>query len=148
VGDHTASPDNGAFADGHTTKYGRIATNGCTAFDERRNAFPVCFGLQFSPLVRGPWILVVDEHHAVTDKDAVLNGHAFADEGVTGNLDPTADLCAFLDFHKRANLRLVANFTAVQIDEGIDLDISAQRHVGCDAHKIPWSHQSPPGFRY
>ena len=146
--DHAARSDDGLFANRHPTQDGSIAADGRTALDERRNALPVGFGLQFSPLVRGPWILVVDEHHAVTDKNAVLNRHAFADEGVTTNLDPTADLGAFLDFHKRANLRLVANLTAVQIDEGIDLDISAQSHVGCDAHKIPWSHQSPPGFRH
>ena len=93
-------------------------------------------------------MFVVDEHHAVTDENAVFNRHPFSNEGVTRDFDPAPDLGVLLDLDKRADLAFIANFTAIQVGEGIDLDILAQFHVGCDAHKIPGCHRRPPSFRH
>ena len=56
----------------------------------------------------------------------------------------TANLCTLLDLYKGTKFTVIADLAAIQVDEGINLDILAQFHVGCDAHKIPCCHLSPP----
>ena len=43
----------------------------------------------------------------------VFDGHAFADEGVAGNLAAPANLGVFLDFDESANLGVIANGATV-----------------------------------
>ena len=65
-------------------------------------------------------MLVVDKYDAVPDEDFVLDRHAFANKGVTGNLAVSSYEDAFLDFHERADFGVIANLTTVEIDEVID----------------------------
>ena len=53
----------------------------------------------------------------MSDEDVVLDVHAFANEGVTGDFATLADRCVFLDFDKCADLGLVADFAAVNVDK-------------------------------
>src|SRR5712691_527896 len=72
----------------------------------------------------------------MTDKDLVLDGHAFADEGVTRDLDVASDFSIPLDFHKRADLCIVADVATVEVDESMNLNIHAQLDVRCDSAKF------------
>ena len=96
---------------------------------------PVALGLQ--PSIRGgARPAVVDEHHAVTDEHVVLDRHAFADEGVRRNLAAATDDRVLLNLDEGADLRVVADPAAVEIDErrvedrhaGSKDDIGGYRH--------------------
>jgi len=65
----------------------------------------------------------------MADETLILDGHALADESVTGNFAPLADDRAALDFNERADTRAVADSAAVEIDEGVDLDAFAEFNV-------------------
>jgi len=148
VRDDAARADDGTLADGHAAQDGGIAADGRAALDQGGDALPIGFGLQAAAVCRGTRVSVVDEHDAMPDEDLVFDGHPFADEGVARDLHPAADADTFLDLHEGADLALVADLTAIQVDESIDPHILAQFHVGCDAHKIPCFHLPPPGFRH
>src|SRR5262245_12041451 len=55
-------------------------------FDDCREQLPVGVGLQAPVSGRGPWTLVVDEQHPVTDEDVVLDRHSVTDERVALDL--------------------------------------------------------------
>jgi hypothetical protein len=77
----------------------------------------------------------------VADEDLVLDLDALADERVALNLAAPPDHGSFLDLDERSDLRLVADFTAVEIDELGELHIFSQLHVRCDTeiffHAVP-----------
>src|SRR5262249_59221391 len=58
---------------------------------------------------------------------------ALADEGVAGDLAAASDRRALLDFDEGADLGLVADLAAVEIDEARQLDVLPEFHVGSDA---------------
>ncbi len=147
MSDHAARADDGAFPDRQTAKDRSVAPDGGAALDPCADAGPIRLALQRTRIVCSGGIFVVYENHAVTDKDGVFNGHPFADEGMTGDLDHAADPGALLNLHERADLGPIADLTAIEVREGIYRYIAAQFHVGCDAHKIPWCHQLPPWSR-
>lgn len=146
--DHTACPNDGLLANGHATQDRGIAANGCATLDQCRDALPVVLRLQVPLFCYRPRVSIVDEHHSVADEDAVFNSHTLTNKGMAGNLHPAADSRPFLDLDKGTNLALVTNFTAIQVDVGINLDISAQFHIGCDAHKIHVYHRLSPLSRH
>src|SRR2546423_7028563 len=61
------------------------------AFDDRREQLPIIRRLELPGLGRRPRVLVVDEQHAVSDKDLVLDRHARADEAMALDLAARAD---------------------------------------------------------
>src|ERR1700733_13540978 len=65
----------------------------------------------------------------MSDKYVVLDLDAFADECMTRDLAAFSDRGVFLDFDKRADLRLVPNFTPVEIDEFGKLDALSKLNV-------------------
>ena len=70
---------------------------------------------------------VVDEHHAVTDEHPVPDRDAVADEGVALHLAALADHRAALDLDERADLSPVADRAAVEVREGPDDHVVAER---------------------
>ena len=92
------------------------------------------------PAGRGAWIVVVDEIDAVTDEDLVFNGHAFADEGVAGNLAVASDRDAFLNLDERADPGAVPDLTTVEIDEVVNVYVATELDVRRDLANSP-SHQ-------
>src|SRR5262245_27180024 len=82
----------------------------------RGDELPIGFGLRPS-IDRGARILVVDKHHAVTNKNVILDRHAFADKTVRRNLASRPDHRVLLDFDKGSDLGVSAYATAVKIDE-------------------------------
>ena len=79
---------------------------------------------------------IVDERHAVTDEDVVFDGDAFANKGMAGNLAIAADGGILLDLDECANLGVIADLAAVQVDELGELDVLAQLYVRCDTEDI------------
>src|SRR2546426_2344312 len=76
--------------------------------DARRHDLPVGLGLERAAGGRAR-IAIVDEHHAVTDEDLVLDRHPLAQERMRGDLAPGADAHALLNLDERTDLRLVAD---------------------------------------
>src|SRR5580704_297159 len=116
-GDHAASAHNGVFADGDIRKDGRSGADRRALLNYGALDLPVGLGLQISVRCGRTRVAVVDEHHAMADKDVVFNGHAFTDEGVARYLAALADARVLLDFDERSNLGFVANFASIKIDE-------------------------------
>src|SRR5690606_10031907 len=68
-------------------------------------------------------------HDAMADEDAVLDGHAFANEAVAGNLAILADDGVALDFDERADAAARADATPVEVDEiGVVYDHALVQH--------------------
>jgi hypothetical protein len=49
--------------------------------------------------------------------------HAFADKSMAGDLAIRTDPCIFLNFDKRTDFRIIANFTTIQVDKVEDFYI-------------------------
>jgi hypothetical protein len=98
-------------------------------FRWKKLRLPVLLALQGADPVRGPRVLVVDERYPVSDEHIVLDGHAFADERVALDLAVPADAGVLLHFHECPDLRIVADRTAVKVDELGQTDILAELHV-------------------
>ena len=79
--------------------------------------FPVSFGLQLSAGRCSSGIAIVDEGYAVADEDVIFDHDPFADKSVTGNLAALANRGVLLNLDESTDLRLVAYFTSVEIDE-------------------------------
>ena len=147
MGNNAAGSDDRPFADRDPAQDGGVAADRSALLDKRGNAGPIRFRLQLSGLRRCARVSVVDERHAVADEDLVFYGHPFTDERMAGYLDSLPDPGALLDLYEGPDPGLIADLTAIQVGEGINPDTAAQSHVGCDAHKIPCFHRSPPGSR-
>ena len=85
--------------------------------DERLLNLPVCLGLERPHCRRGARVSVIDEHDSMTNKDVVLYGDAFANEGVAGDLAAFPDAGVLLNFNKGANLCFRPNFASVEVNE-------------------------------
>src|SRR5207244_2140936 len=90
-GHHGAGADQCTFADDDPAENDRTAADGGASVDAGGNHFPIGGGLRRAVRINGGGIAVIDEHDAVPDETLVLDGHAFADEGVAGNFAPLAD---------------------------------------------------------
>src|SRR2546425_115983 len=106
--------------------------------------FPVLLGLQRTVRSCGARVGVVDECDAVADEDVVLDGHAFANERVAGDLAVLADVRVLLNFDKGTDLGVVAYFAAIEVDEPRQLDAFAQLHIGRNAEILAHSSIALP----
>ena len=70
----------------------------------------------------------------MADEHVILDGHAFADEGVAGDLAPPANAGILLNLDEGADLGFVADLAAIEIDELRKLDVFPELHVGRNAH--------------
>src|SRR6266436_7322453 len=117
LSDYTACANDGVFADHHICQdRGPRTYRGPLFYDSSLNG-PILFGLQFT--VRGDrtWIAVVDECDAMTDENAILNIDTFTDKRVTGDFAILSNSGVFLNFDEGANLCVIADFTAVEVDK-------------------------------
>src|SRR5260370_17618911 len=65
-------------------------------------------------------------------ENIVFNGHPFANKTMARDLAILADSGVFLNLYEGAYLGVIANFTAVEIDELGKLHILSQLHIGRD----------------
>lgn len=128
--DDGAGPDNRMFSDGDAAKQGCVGADGGTLLDDGRETSPVRLRLGTSVFVGGPGQQVVGEHDAVADKDIILNGDATADEGMTGNLASSTDPNLLLDLYEGSDLRVVSDFTPVEIDEAKESNARPELNIG------------------
>src|ERR1035437_4795209 len=117
LGHHTSRTYNCIFAHRNLGEYGRAGTDRGSLLDDCPLHGPVALGLERPLSARGTGIRVVDEHHAMTDENAVFDGHAFANERVAGDLAALSYFRVLLNLDKRADFRIIADFTTVQINE-------------------------------
>jgi hypothetical protein len=134
LGDYATGSHNGVFADCGIGKDRRTRTHGCSLLDYGPLDFPVGLGLQIPVSRSCPRIAVVDEHHAVADEDVVLNHDALTNKRMTRDLAPLANGCVLRDFNEGADLRFIADFTSVKVDELGELDVSSKLYVWRDAY--------------
>jgi len=84
------------------------------------------------------------------DEDLVLDGDALADERVARHFAAPADGGIFLHFDEGADLRPVADRTAVEVDEAGELHVAPEPHVVRDClvliHKVTLSRRQRAPF--
>lgn len=73
----------------------------------------------------------------MTDKAVIFNMDTFTDKGMRGNLAVFTNKGVLLNFYKRADFGIIADFTAVEIDEVVDFDIFTEFDVVDIFHKDP-----------
>jgi len=112
--------DEGAATDRHPAQDGAARADGGAALHERGFADPVLICGHGADSGGGSRAPVVDERHVVPDEHFVLDGDAFANEAVAGDLAAPADAGSFLYFDEGADLGLVADRAAVKVSEGVD----------------------------
>src|SRR5262245_2524652 len=134
-GDYAAGPDDRVLANLDSAEDRRAGADSGAAAHDRRHHGPVAVALELAALVHGAREAIVDEHHAVSNEDVILDLDTFADEGMARNLDAAANLRALLDFDECTDARFVADLTAVQVDELVDLDVLAKLDVRRDRLK-------------
>ena len=115
--DDAAGTDDGAVTNGDAAQDGGVGADGGAFFDDGGDYFPIVFGLDAAGFGCGAGIAVIDEHHAVTDKNIVFDGDAFADKGMALDLAVFADESIFLDFHERTHPGAVIDLAAIEVDE-------------------------------
>ena len=69
----------------------------------------------------------------MSDEDVVLDGHAFTDEAVAGDLAVLSDSGPFLYFDERPYFGVVADFTAIEVHEVLDLYVVPKFYVRGDS---------------
>jgi hypothetical protein len=111
------SANQGELANSNAAHNGGIAADGYLVFHYGSHQLPVFFCLQLAAFADGPWVLVVDKHHAVPDEYAITYVDALADEGVTGDLAPGADGHALLYLNKCTNSAFGFYDAAIQIHQ-------------------------------
>jgi hypothetical protein len=80
---------------------------------------------------------IVREYDSPPDVHVVAQTDAFADKAVGSDAAVTPDIHALLDFDERANIRIVADRTAVQVDRSGDSHIGSEGHIDdADAAQI------------
>jgi hypothetical protein len=90
---------------------------------------PVLFCLQLAGASRGARIAIVNERDPMSNEDVVFDRHALANKCVARNLAAVTDLRILLDLYESADLRLIADFTAIKIDELREHYVLAQLDV-------------------
>lgn len=127
--------DQGAGTDRHTTQYHRAAADRGPTADTRGDHAPVLLGLKSAP-GGGPRVQVVDEHHAMPHEDLVFNRYTFTNERVTLNLAVGANRDVFLNLDERADARIVADFTTIEVNERVQGDVFPQPDVRGDPDEV------------
>src|SRR3954470_13814328 len=100
-GDHRSRPYQGALADADAAQDRGVAADRSAILDE--GLFHLPFIADGLAIDAGPRGLVIDEHHAMTDKHVVTDMHAFTDKSVRRNLAAFPDAGAALDLDKGAD---------------------------------------------
>jgi len=73
--------------------------------------------------------LVIDEDDAMSDEDAIADGHSFTDKRVALDLAVGSYLHASLDLDDRANPSAIPDTTAVQVGERSDMHLLAELDI-------------------
>src|SRR6266568_6745657 len=107
AGDYASGTHHGILADRQVGQDGGARPNRSSALDQGGCDFPILLGLQGAARRRGVRVDIVDERHSVPDEDVVLNGYAFTDEGVAGDLAVAPDPGVLLDLDKCADLGVI-----------------------------------------
>src|SRR5580658_7667956 len=97
--DHCARSYNGIFTNAEVGKDSGARPDGGAFLDDRFLDLPVGFGLQTSTGGSGTWVGIIDEHHAMADKNVVFDGYTFTDEGVAGDLAAFSNRSLLLDLY-------------------------------------------------
>src|SRR5690242_16161631 len=104
-----AGADQRACADRHAAHDHRPRSDRSAFLHDRRS--------RSAPHVGCTRFEVVDEHHAMTDEDVVLERHAFAQEAVRRNLAASPDAYIPLYLSEGSDARLRTYYASVQIHE-------------------------------
>ena len=124
------------FSDGDATQERCARTNRSAPFDQSFLNDPIRFGLQLPGRASCPGIAVVDESYPVPDEHLRLDGDAFTDERMTGDLAAITHSCSFLNFDEGPNPSVVADLAAVEIYKCVNRHVAAELNVGGNALEI------------
>src|SRR5579859_7966360 len=113
---HSARPDERVLANRHPPQDRGVGADGGARLHQRVGHHPIRLDLEGAVFVDSPRVEIVDEHDPVAHEYAVLDGHALADEGMTGNLTVRADFDTPLDLDEGADGRAGTDPAAVEVD--------------------------------
>jgi hypothetical protein len=113
------------LSDGYARQDGGIAADRRMTLDQCGDDDPVRIGLQTAIRINGARVRVIGEHDPMADENTVFQRHAFADEGMAGDLAVFSDKDVFLDFDERADARSRADRAAIEIHEISMMDDTA-----------------------
>jgi hypothetical protein len=94
--------------------------------------------LQLAEPVCRSGIAVVDEYYVMANEHPIADRDALANKRVARNLAVSADVYTLLYFDKGANLCVIADFAAVEINKAVNLNTFAQLNVRRDFLKSRW----------
>src|ERR1041384_8399668 len=127
--DDGARPHHRALADAHAAQDGGPGADRGIVLDPGLGQRPVPGPLGGAIVVAGPRGAVVDERDPVPDEHPVGDVDARADEGVGRDLAMVADRYAALDLDERADPRVRADTTPVQVHELVDCRALTDYHI-------------------
>ena len=82
----------------------------------------------------------------MTDEHVVLNGDAFANKAMAGDLAVLPDGCVLLDFNKGSDFRVLSDLAAVKVDEFRKLNPASQFHIWSNRAEFVHSHTNSPSI--
>src|SRR3989338_3772796 len=134
---YCAGTDHSALANGYAAHDDCTAPDGCTSADPAGNQFPVICVLQ-ATVRRSAGVAVIDEQHAMADKNLIFHRDPFTNKRMGGDFAPTADDGIFLYFHKSTYRRFITDRAAVQIYEFrvVNDDAFPKRHGERNRHDL------------
>ena len=127
-----ARTDDCAFPNRDAAKNRGATPNTRPTFHDRWHDRPVSLSLQCAALRCRARVFVIDKSDPMTNEHLVLDVDAFANEAMTRDLAIAADSRALLNLDERTDLRVVADFAAVKVDEVIDNHVPPELDIWRD----------------
>ena len=109
--DHCAGADKCASSDGYAAHDHGAAPDRRATFDQNRHHHPILWTGALSRDSR-PRLVVINEHHAMTDEDLILNSDPGANETVGGNLALRSDPDLTPNLDEGSNCAVAADRTS------------------------------------
>src|SRR5262249_59994818 len=117
AGDNAAGTNHRVLTDRNVGEDRCTGTDGGTFSDESRLDSPVLLCFERTVRTCGEGVRIVDERHTVAHENVVLDGHAFADKRVTGDLTVLSDLGVLLNLDEGTDFCVVTDIAPVKVDE-------------------------------
>src|SRR5438132_11905791 len=100
-----------------TAEDGGVGPDASALLDQGRNYLPVVATHQTAVGIDGTRVLVVGKANMRADEDTIFERNSLGNERECLDFDISPNLSRAPNFHKRANLAAVSNFTPIQIEE-------------------------------
>jgi hypothetical protein len=80
----------------------------------------------------------------MTDENKIFKGDTFTNKSMARDFDTSANRNTFLNFDERANLALIPDSTAIEVDKGVNSDTLAKLNVWGNSDKFRLAQVNSP----